>query len=345
MALALELVVQQGLSPAASLAADRALLAEAADPARRATGVLRVYDLVGDVLSLGRFHLAPDAPPSAPIAVWRRHSGGRAMPWGDGFVGVSLVLPHRSALVSSDPLALAPDQVLNRCVRGILGACELAGVPAVYPGRDVVTVDRRTLALVSFEVDANGALLFEAVIANRRDASVLPRLLDAADPRGRVKAAMVTPADTTCLAAPGGRELDVAEVAALLRRGYERRLDVTVAERTLGDVPSFDDVAWLAARRWNPALRHHALASTQLGVFEAYTATEAGRIGDVVLAGDFIANSGAIERLEDALRGVPTERAAIEATVGRVLGAPESFVLGVRPVATIADTIARSVSA
>src|SRR5439155_1478387 len=127
------------------------------------------------------------------------------MPWGEGFVGLSLVLPHRAALVASDPLALAPEQVMNRYVRGILEACELSGVPALYPGRDVITVQRRILALASFEVEASGALVFEAVIANGWDFSVLPGLLDRADPEGVVKAGMLTAEDTTSLARqPGG---------------------------------------------------------------------------------------------------------------------------------------------
>src|SRR2546426_2361051 len=154
------------------------------------------------------------------------------MPWGEGFVGLSLVLPHRAALVASDPFALAPEQVMNRYVRGILEACELSGTAALYPGRDVITVQRRILALVSFEVEASGALLFEAVIASGRDFSVLPALLDRADPGGVVKAGMLTGEDTTSLASLLGRALDAAEVADRLRRGYERRPGLSFPEAT-----------------------------------------------------------------------------------------------------------------
>ena len=51
--------------------------------------------------------------------------------------------------------------------RGILEGCKLAGVPAFYPGRDFITVNRRVFAWVSFEVEPSGVLLFEAIIANR----------------------------------------------------------------------------------------------------------------------------------------------------------------------------------
>ena len=337
----LDLIVQPALSPRESLAADRRLLDEA--PAGQ--GALRVYALAGEVLSLGRYHLAPEPPAGCAVELWRRHSGGRAMPWGEGFVGLSLVLPHRAALVASDPLALAPDQVMNRYVRGILEACELTGVPALYPGRDVITVQRRILALVSFEVEASGALVFEAVIANGRDFSVLPGLLDRADPGGVVKAGMLTAEDTTSLARQRGRALDAAEVADRLRRGYERRLGVSFRERTLALDADLDAAAWLGQRRLGARLDRHASVATQLGVLEAHLALAGGRIEKAMLAGDFIANSPAIERLERALRGCPAEPAAVEAVVAAVFAEPENFILGVGAVGTVAETVARALAA
>ena len=327
----LDLIVQPRLAPHRSLAADEALLGELRAGARGGAGTLRVYDLPGDVLALGRYHLAPGDEPAGGVTLWRRRSGGRAMPWGDGFVGLSLVLPHRSALVASEPLALRPEQVMNRCVRGILGACEVSGVAALYPGLDAVTVDRRIVALVSFDVDAAGALVFEAVIANTRDFSVLPALLDRADPGGVVKAAMLTVDDTTCLARALGRELTTEEVADRLRRGYERRLDVSFVERTAPPDLPFDETRWLHTRTPRPEHDRHGSVATRLGVLEAHFALEGGRLRDVLLAGDFIASSPAVERLERRLGGRPAERGAIDAVVEEVLAEPESFVLGPPP--------------
>ena len=336
----LDLIVQPALSPRESLAADRRLL----DEARAGGGALRVYTLAGEALSLGRYHLAPEPRAGSGVELWRRHSGGRAMPWGEGFIGLSLVLPHRAALVASDPLALAPEQVMNRYVRGILEACQLSGVPALYPGRDVITVRRRVLAFVSFEVEAEGTLVFEAVIASGRDFSVLPGLLDRADPGGAVKAGILTGEDTTCLAQHLGRALDVAEVADRLRLGYERRLGAGFRERTLPLEVGFDEEAWLHQRRLHPHLDRHASVATQLGVLEAHLALAGRCIEEAVLAGDFIANSPAIERLERALRGCPAEPAAVEAMVAGVFAQPENFILGVGPVSTVAETIAAALA-
>ena len=336
----LDLIVQAGIAPRASLAADRQLL----DEARGGRAALRVYDLAGEALALGRYHLAPDAAATGGIALWRRRSGGRAAPWGAGFVGLSLVLPHRSWLEADDPLALAPEQVMNRCVRGLLEACEQIGVPALYPGRDAITVQRRLLGLVSFEVEPSGALLFEAVLATAQDFSALPGLLDRADPAGVVKGGMLTAEDTTSLLRLVGRAPDIVEVADRLRLGYERRLGIQFVERTLGPGPAFDEAAWLRERCLHPALDRHASVATQLGVLDAHLVVVGEQIAEVVLAGDFIANSPAVARLELELGECPARADAIEAAVTRVFAAPGNFILGVGPARTVADVIAKALA-
>src|SRR5439155_19280745 len=171
---------------------------------------------------------------------------------------------------------------------------------------------------------------------------VLPGLLDRADPGGVVKAGMLTAEDTTSLARQRGRALDAAEVADRLRRGYERRLGVSFRERTLALDADLDAAGWLAQRRLHPHLDRHASVATQLGVLEAHLALAGGRIEEAVLAGDFIANSPAIERRERALRGCPAEPAAVAAMVAGVLAAPESFVLGVGRLRSVSETSERA---
>jgi lipoate-protein ligase A len=350
----LDFIVQPDVRPELSVAADSHFLHAVGRRSRTRAGVLRVYDFAGDVLSLGRYHLAPaGSAVSGDCRLHRRHSGGRVMPFGDGFVGLALVLPHRAALFSDDPLALAPHQVMNRYVRGILEACKRANVPAFYPGRDVVTVDRRILALVSFEVDRDGALLFEAIIANHRDFSVLPELLDRADRAGVIKADMLTPDSTTCLAEVLGTRLATADVAELLRGGFESQFGLATEPHTLTTLEAqaieataahaLHDDHWLQQRHVRPDLDRHAVTHVQLGRFEAYCSLEQGRfVKDVVLAGDFIANSPAIERLEHDLRLCPAEWRAVDAAVSEIFAQPENFILGIGPLRTIAETITKA---
>lgn len=334
---ALDSIVQTQLTPWESVAADRALLAAARHTGR---GALRVYDLAGRVLSLGRYHLAPPPPPpAAGVTLARRLSGGRAVPSGDGFVCLALALPHRSALHAAEPLALAPEQVMNRHVRGLLEGLRLAGVPAFYPGRDLLTADGRVLGLVSFEVDEAGALLFEVVLAAGQSFAVLPRLLDAIDPEGVVPAEMLGPEAVTSVGAELGVTPPVAEMAAIIRRGYEKELGVVFEDRAAPPARGAEDPGWIHGRRRRADLDRRGTVRGQLGLVESFAAVADGRLIEVMLAGDFIANSPAMARLERALAGCAAEPASVRAVVTEVFAAPGNFLLGLGPPTAVADVI------
>jgi len=335
----LGLIVEPSTTPAAVRSVDRALLALAVE---RRYGTLRVSRMGGDVLALGRYHLAPAGAPG--VILDRRLSGGRAAASGTGFVTISVALPHRSALVSDDPVALAPEQVLNRAVRGVLGGLEAAGIPVVYPGRDVITAARRMLAVVGFEVDGAGATLIETVLAMERDQSLLPHLLDRADPDGVVGARMVIPDDVTSVARELGRVPGFDEVVAWMRGGFETRLGVRfVEERPPRTETSTVDPA-VRSRVPRPDLDRHGTSTTMLGRLEAHCALAAdGTLAEVVLAGDLLAPSATIARLERALRGCPPVAARLQEVIDVVVRPPHDFILGIGPLGTVAETIVRAV--
>src|SRR5215813_4259860 len=172
------LSVEPGVDPPDAVRRDRAELESAA---REGVVALRLYTLATDALVLGRYHRRPHGH---GVALARRLSGGRVVPGGEGFVGVSLALPHRSALVGDDPWMLSPEQVMNRCVRGLLDGLRRLGVEPFYPGRDLVTAGGRTVAVLGLEIAPDGAALFEVTLALGRDLATLPGLLDRADPEG-----------------------------------------------------------------------------------------------------------------------------------------------------------------
>lgn len=351
-----DFLTQRDIDPALSLAADRHFMQVVRRASRMRPAVLRVFTFPNEAVSIGRYHLAPPLDGHTPVALWRRHTGGRVTPFGDGFVGVSLVLPHRSAFYSDDRLSLAPYQVLNRYVRGILEACRLANISAFYPGRDFITVDRRVLGLVSFETDEAGALLFEAILANTRDFSALPYLLERIDPTGLIKMEMMGPDATTSLARELGTELSFEEVADLVQRGFSKHFGLVCRPHALTTLElqaiqaiaarEFGDDGWLRQRRFRPELNRHASLWVQLGAFEAYFALEQERfLKEIVFAGDFLANSPSIERLERDLRLCPIEWRAIDAVANEIFGTAENFILGIGRTRTIADMITRGLNA
>src|SRR5262245_15356647 len=334
----LGLVVEPLASSDTVAAIDRALLARAH---ARGHGSLRISRLAGDVLSLGRWHLAPGG--GDDVALQRRLTGGRVAASGAGFVRISIALPHRSALTSADPLALAPEQVLNRAVRGLLDALEGAGLPAIYPGRDQVTVGGRPIAVLGLEVDDAGATLIDAVLSVERDQSLLPHLLERADPEGLVTAPMIGPDDVTSMTRGLAGTPPFDELVARIRRGYERRLGVTFLA---GEPPALDgdDGAFVRARVARPTLDRRARSATMLGTLEAHCALgEDLRLREVMLAGDLLVPSRTMARLEATLPGLAPRLDVVEPAIDDVVRRPGDFVLGVHPLRIVAETIVRAV--
>jgi lipoate-protein ligase A len=346
-------LMQPGIDPVRSTATDFYLRRLVARSRGSGTGVLRVHSFPGRWLSVGRYHLAPSLPGHAGVGVYRRQTGGRALPAGDGFVGVSLILPHRSALLAEHALALAPSQVLNRYVRGLMEACRIAKLRVNYPGRDLVTVDRRALAALSFDEDEDGTLHFEAVLATTSDFSIVPDLLEAVDRQGVVKAELLTAAQTTSLARELGSEACFEKTAEMIRSGYERYFGLEIVPQVLTPLEEqsvdalalreFSPQRWLDSRTRPAGLDRHVATWTQLGVFEAFFALRQERfIRDILFAGDFIANHAAIAALERKLRLCPLEWQAVNDVVNSVFESPANYLLGVGKLRVIADLLARA---
>jgi lipoate-protein ligase A len=281
----------------------------------------------------------------------RRLTGGRALALGDGYVGISLLLPHRSALFADDPLALAPFQVPNRYVRGLLRALKGFGLAAFYPGRDLVTVNRRPIAAVSFETDDEGRLLFEAVLALDRPLGAVVQLLDRWDAGGVIKADLLALETGTCLRDEIGEHLSVHDIAPMIRDAYAEQYGIAVEDsplssletQAIGASASRDGRAWIYSRQPRPDLPLTASSGIQTGVLEAHFALEQERfIKEIVFSGDFIANSPAVAALEYRLRLCPAERGAIARVVDSVFEDPANYLLGIGRLRTVADTIVKA---
>jgi lipoate-protein ligase A len=319
-------------SPARAAALTERLLAEART---RNHPLLYAYTLGGDVLSLGRFHVVPPERHDS-VTVGRRKSGGRVAPLGDGYLALALASPHAAALVAGESHTVLPGQVLNRAVRGLLGALESLGVAAYYPGREIVTAGGRVLASLGFETAGDGATLVEACVAIRRSFAEVSAFADRADPGGVVPVDLLLPEQATCVAEAGGRAPDLDELVAALSMGYASRLGLEVATSQELRAPD-PDPSWLDAGRLPPHLDRHALAREMLGVLEVYAACESGRITDVRVCGDVIAPSVTIARIEASLRGAPVDRADLVRRVTEAAGDQADAVLGVRSIATIGE--------
>ncbi|MBI3304484.1 MAG: lipoate--protein ligase family protein [Deltaproteobacteria bacterium] len=343
---------QEDLTPALSLAIDQFFLQTVRETG---TSVLRVYSFLGDVVLLGRYHELGELPDTGQVTVARRLSGGRGVPAGQGFVQFSLILPHRSAFFSDDPYNLAPFQVLNRYVRGVLQGLKAGGIDVFYPGRDLLTVRQQPLGWISFTIEDTGALLCEGGLAVSRDFSLLPYLLDRADPQGTIPCQFFTPEQVTSIERMTGRTVTLAQVAGMLRHGFAQQPTLEFADQDLSSVEQETIAAlaerqssgeWLQSRPLRPDLPFHATTATQLGVLQVrFSLTPAMMLADVQFSGDLIANLTAITVLEQGLRGCPLERDALWRVVDQTFLQPQHYLLGIGPLEMIPDTLLKGYAA
>jgi lipoate-protein ligase A len=329
------MLVQPGLGPGEALAEDRAALAAAGG----GVASLRVWALAAPAVSLGRYHFTPRGDPAGAVRLARRLSGGRVWAGGPGWVGVTLALPRRESLAPGQTLPLRPEQVMNRAIRGVLRGLELGGVPALYPGRDLVTAGGRLLGAVAFEEDERGAVLCETLLAVGADVSTLARLLDTVDPEGVVTAPAYGAAETTSVAAVLGRVPSLAEIADWLARGHAAALGMSPAVHARPPLEAAHTGDWLAVRRPDPALDRRGGATTQLGVVECRFRVAGGQLAEVTIGGDLIAPSATMAALEAALVGRPIAREPLARAVTETLAVPGRFLLGVWPLDGVADAI------
>lgn len=168
--------------PLAERALEHALALGSALLAKGALG-LAVSALRGPSVILGQHQhtarvLDVDAAAKRGVTVARRATAGTAMVAGGEALFVSLALPQVNSLFPDATFR----SILNRNVRPLLRGLTSAGVEAHYFGREWVSAKRRAVAVLGFDVTAEGAVLVEALMG--MDAPVaVPADIASADER------------------------------------------------------------------------------------------------------------------------------------------------------------------
>jgi lipoate-protein ligase A len=330
----LDAIITPALAPADLLGLELAMQGRVA---RRATSpLLFAYSLAGRFVSIGRYHLYSGPPERGGINVMRRLTGGRVVGAGEGWLGVALILPSRTALLPERDGHLKPEQVMNRYARGILSALERCNLKCFYPGRDAITFDRRELAMCSFETDGQGAMLFEAALAINRGLEELVHDLDRVDPDGQLPAAMYGPEIATKLVREIDSDISFEQVAGALIDGYRDQFgEIRVREFSSDEAAegahrgaALVESGWLTNRVRDASLNLAARASGQLGAVEADASLHDGKIDRLVMSGDFIANSPGVAAFENELRGSNLDLPSISRAVVKTFASGENYFLG-----------------
>jgi len=316
---------------------------------RETAPVLLIYASPGRSISIGRYHLYGGASEREGISVMRRLTGGRVVGAGQGWLGMALILPTRTALLKEDVTRLKPEQIVNRYARGILTAMRALGVDCFYPGRDAITFERREIAMCTFETDAAGATLFEASVAHNRGMEELVHDLERIDPDGALSCRMYDASSATKVVRELARDISFDELAGAISSGYQssigetRRRELTAIETAQAEHRGRALMAsnWLHGQSIGASMTLRNRIVSQLGAIEVAVALGAGKtIEDLRLSGDFIANSPAIAELEGELRGRTLDLASIANAVTKTFGHDGNFLLGAGELSNLVRLIA-----
>jgi lipoate-protein ligase A len=317
--------------------------------ARETPPVLLIYASPGRLVSIGRYHLYGGPAECDGINVMRRLTGGRVVGAGQGWIGLALILPTRTALLKEDVTRIKPDQIMNRYARGILSAMRTIGIECFYPGRDAVTFERREIAMCTFETDAAGAMLFEASVAHNRGMEELVHDLERIDPDGALSCRMYDASSATKVVRELARDISFEDLADAIASGYRstlgeiRRRELTAVETAQAQHRgrALASSSWLGGTVAAPSLKLKNRIASQLGAIEAAVALNADHTIDALrVSGDFIANSPAIAELESELRGRTLDLPSISHAVTKTFGHNDNFFLGAGELSNLVRLIA-----
>jgi lipoate-protein ligase A len=311
--------------------------------------VLLIYGSPGRAISIGRYHLYGGPVERDGINVIRRLTGGRVVGAGQGWLGLALILPTRTALLKEDTTRLKPDQIMNRYARGLLSAMRAIGLECFYPGRDAITFDHREIAMCTFETTASGAMLFAVSIAHNRGMEEVVHDLERIDPDGALSCRMYDSASATKVVRELAHDISFDELADAIASGYRnalgetRRRELTAVETAQAQHRGRALAAsnWLVGPAAAPKLNLKNRIGSQLGAIEAAVALNGDKTIEAIrLSGDFIANSSAIAELENELHGRSLDLASISHAVTKTFGHHDNFFLGAGELSNLVRLIA-----
>lgn len=334
------LLTQFDTTPARSVATDQYFLHTVVETR---LPILRVYTYPEDVLLLGRYQAAGALGQDPGLTIARRLTGGRAFPSGNGFVQFSLIVPHRSFFFSADPHHIAPFQILNRYVRGVLHGLKTGGVEVFYPGQDFLTVQRLPVGWHSFVTEDSGAVLYEGGVFVQRDMSLLPHLLDRVDPQGTLPCQLFMPDQVHNLGKVLGRSPAPDQVVRLLRNGFTQQFGLECLDHDLNQteraaIPESDLVP--NSRPLRSDLPYTATRQTPLGELQVrFSLTPERTVETIRFSGDFIANPAGIQALEHNLEGCPLEKAALWQVIDRTFLEPDYYLIGAGKLADLPEVM------
>ncbi len=339
--------IESGLTAEHSLAATTYLMEAVARDRTHGSPWLLVSRPTSAAVVLGRFQSGRAVNfagcRDAGLPVFRRLTGGTVVWLGPGTVHYALAFPLKGG-----PLDCRPRQILQKygaAVTAMLTALRLKGR---YFGKDLVSSGDQPVGLLSFELDASGVGLIEAIIGVDRVVRPAGELLGQGDYSLRDEDVLGTLQGLR----PDLGEDEIPDAASRAASGlfgcqihqrpflpleYER-IKMLVRRHKVSESDEMDGRNY--GKRW-----HSGPVAESIGVVDATVGVTQGHfLTDVSIHGDFMADSPGLAQLEERLRMCPIERRQVALIIDEVLGAPNHVILGIRRLGSILDAILEAAS-
>lgn len=338
-------VQETGTTPGHCLASTAYMMEAVGKGRTQGAPFLKISLPVGESVVLGRYQNADSAVnreicTARDIPLLRRLSGGTTALLGAERLYLALALPDRAS-----PLECEPRQFLQRYGAGLIRGLVQAGMKARYFGKDLVSVEDRPLGIMSFELAPDGTALLEAIVGLRRPWCPDGEL-SAYPPRSKEDGTISAPTQV-------GDELSDFKNGQLVEGIQEAVVDLLDLELTPREFSPLEterikslahrvEVGAENAEPLPPYLKPWSSRPIEeaIGFVEATVRLTQGRfLRDVSIYGDFMADSGGMEELEDRLKMVPVKRRPVALVIDDVLGAPEHVIMGIRRLGSILEAI------
>jgi len=338
-------VQETGTSPGHCLASTAYMMEAVGKGRTQGAPFLKLSLPAGEAVVLGRYQNAETSVhrrvcAARELPLLRRLSGGTTALLGADRLYLALVLPDRAS-----PLECEPRQFLQRYGAGLIRGLVQAGLKARYFGKDLVSVEDRPLGVMSFELAPDGTALLEAIVGLRRPWCP-DKELSAYPPRSKDDSATGGPT----LVAEELSDLKNDRLVEGIQEAVLDLLDLQLEPREFSPLEQ-ERIRSLAHRVEVPTEPSEPLPQylkpltsrpieEAIGFVEATVRLTQGRfLRDVSIYGDFMADSGGMEELEDRLKMVPVKRRPVALVIDDVLGAPEHVIMGIRRLGSILEAI------
>lgn len=336
-----QVIWHPGIPGDRGLAVDEAALGWVAS--RPAAAVLHLYRFDPASVVIG-YHQDPrtEADMSAcqglGIEIHRRLTGGGSILMGPGQLGLALALPRSEVSTAG---GFGP--VFELLSQGIIWALRQYGVESILRPKNDLAVRSRKICGVGAYTDAAGMLMFHASTLVDFDYDLMMRVLHIPEAKYRDKFIERARQGMTTLNDEVGRQVDVQEFAAVVEEGYRVTLGISTRRAPLTTAES-DDVDRIAAQRYrDPAWLHlgsrpgthytQAARKCAGGMLVVRCWKKDDRVSELQLRGDFFAERGVVEAVEEALRGASAEE--VRSRVAMALPANRMWLVGVDDITAV----------